>query len=94
MITITNRRNFLIYIAIVIGTVVFANLISRRLFFRWDLTKNKVYTLSGSSRNIIGQLDDRLLAKVYFSDNLPGELANSRRYLQDILEEFQAYSGG
>jgi len=94
MITITNRRNFLIYIAIVIGTVVFANMISRRLFFRWDLTKNKVYTLSGSSRNIIGQLDDRLLAKVYFSDNLPGELGNSRRYLQDILEEFQAYSGG
>ncbi len=94
MITITNRRNFLIYIAIVIGTVVFANLISRRLFFRWDLTKNKVYTLSGSSRNIISQLDDRLLAKVYFSEDLPGELANSRRYLQDILEEFQAYSGG
>ncbi|UCD37239.1 MAG: GldG family protein, partial [Fidelibacterota bacterium] len=92
--TITNRRHFLIYALIVVGIVIFANLISRTLFFRWDLTKNKVYTLSESSRNIIRKLDDRLLAKVYFSDNLPGEYANSRRYLQDILEEFRAYSGG
>ena len=94
MMTISNRRNFLIYIAALIVIVVFANLISRRLFFRWDLTRNRIYTLSESSRNIIGQLDDRLLAKVYFSDNLPGAYANSRRYLQDLLEEFQAYSDG
>ena len=94
MMTITNRRHFLIYIAVVVGIVVFANLISQRLFFRWDLTRNSIYTLSESSRNIIGQLDDRLLAKVYFSDDLPGDYANSRRYLQDLLEEFQAYSDG
>ncbi len=94
MMTISNRRNFLIYIAALIVIVVFATLISRRLFFRWDLTRNRIYPLSESSRNIIGQLDDRLLAKVYFSDNLPGAYANSRRYLQDLLEEFQAYSDG
>ncbi|MFB0517168.1 MAG: GldG family protein [Candidatus Neomarinimicrobiota bacterium] len=94
MMNITNRRNFLIYVAAIAVIVVFANLISRRLFFRWDLTRSKIYTLSESSRNIIGKLDDRLLAKVYFSDNLPGDYANSRRYLQDMLEEFQAYSGG
>lgn len=94
MMTITNRRNFLIYTAILIVIVILANLISRRIYYRWDLTRNKVYTLSESSRNIIRKLDDRLLAKVYFSDNLQGEYANSRRYLQDYLEEFQAYSGG
>jgi hypothetical protein len=32
--------------------------------------------------------------KIYFSDNLPGEYGNNRRYLQDILEEYAAYSGG
>ncbi len=94
MMTITNRRNFLLYVIVVVAVIVFANLISRRLFFRWDLTRNKIYSLSESSRNIISKLDDRLLAKVYFSDDLPGDYANSRRYLQDILEEFQAYSGG
>ena len=32
--------------------------------------------------------------KIYFSDNLPGEYGNNRRYLQDILEEYAAYSNG
>ena len=91
---ITNLRTFLVYLSMVVGMIVLANLVSRRLFFRWDLTENNIYTLSESSKAIIAKLDDRLLAKVYFSDNLPGQYANNRRYLQDILEEFQAYSKG
>ncbi|MCH7522034.1 MAG: Gldg family protein [Candidatus Marinimicrobia bacterium] len=91
---ITNLRTFLIYLALVAGMLILANLVSRRLFFRWDLTENNIYTLSASSKAIIAKLDDRLLAKVFFSDNLPGQYANNRRYLQDILEEFQAYSKG
>ncbi len=92
--TITNMRTFIIYFAVVIASLVLANLISRRLFFRWDLTEGGIYTLSESSKAIIAKADDRLLAKVYFSDNLPGQYANNRRYLQDMLEEFQAYSNG
>ena len=91
---ITNRRQFLVYIAVVLGIVVLANLISRRVFFRIDLTSNKIYTLSPSSRAIISKLDDRMLAKVYFSSDLPGNYANNRRYLQDLLEEYQAYARG
>ncbi len=94
MTTISNRRSFSIYIGAIIAIAVFANLVSQRLFFRWDLTKNKIYTLSESSRSLVGELDDRLLARAYFSDNLPGDLANSRSYLRDMLEEFRAYSGG
>ena len=30
--------------------------------------------------------------KVYFSDNLPNELGNTRRFLQAILEEYGAWS--
>lgn len=92
--TITNKRHFMIYVAVVVVALVFINMISRGIFFRWDWTRNQMYTLSESSRTLIRKLDDRLLAKVYFSDNLPGAYANSRRYLQDLLEEFQAYSGG
>jgi len=92
--TIHNLRDLLTYLAIFAAILIVANLVSRRLFFRWDWTENGIYTLSKSSRNIINQLDDRMLAKVYFSDNLPGDYANNRRYLQDLLEEFQAYSNG
>tara|TARA_B110000495_G_scaffold46324_1_gene38430 strand:- start:4806 stop:6188 length:1383 start_codon:yes stop_codon:yes gene_type:complete len=51
-----------------------------------------MYSLSSSSKNIVSKLDDRLTMKVYFSENLPNELGNTRRYLQDILEEYRAAS--
>ena len=43
---------------------------------------------------MIEKVDDLLTMKVYFSDDLPGEYANNRRYLQDILEEYAAISKG
>ena len=62
------------------------NGISRNKFFRLDLTDNNMYSLSSSSESVVEQVDDLLTMKVYFSDDLPGEYANNRRYLQDILE--------
>ena len=50
------------------------------------------FSLSPSSKTIVSKLDDRLTIKVYFSDDLPSELGNTRRFLQDILEEYQALS--
>ena len=82
MFRLTNRRSFLLFITFIVVALVLANVISRRLFFRWDLTQNKMYTLSESSRRVIGKLDDRLLVKVYFSDDLPGEYASASIPLQ------------
>ena len=79
---------------IVLTGLILLNLISRNWFVRLDLTDNKMYSLSHSSRNVINNIDDLLTMKVYFSDDLPGEYGNNRRYLQDILEEYAAYSNG
>ena len=70
------------------------NAISKNWFFRWDLTDNNMYSLSASSESVVDQIDDLLTMKIYFSDDLPGEYANNRRYLQDLLEEFEAISDG
>ncbi len=81
-----------------IGTVLVAlvllNIISRDRFKRLDLTDNKMYSLSSSSKEVVSQVDDLLTMKVYFSSDLPNELGNTKRFLQDILEEFRAYSNG
>ena len=91
---ITNKKQFTSYILIIAAIVLVVNVVSRSLFFRLDLTDNKMYSLSESSKKVIEKLEDRLLAKVYFSSDLPGQVANSRRYLQDMLEEYAAYSKG
>jgi len=41
---------------------------------------------------VIAKIDDLLIMKVYFSDDLPNELGNTKRFLQDLLEEYAAFS--
>ncbi len=94
MTQIHNKKQFTTYLVLIIAIIVIFNIALRSLFFRVDLTKENVYSLSNSSKTVIKKLDDRMIAKVFFSENLPGQYANSRRYLQDLLEEYQAYSRG
>jgi gliding-associated putative ABC transporter substrate-binding component GldG len=91
---ITDKKQFLIYTVIILAIAVVLNIVSRQLFVRFDLTKNKVYSLSESSKQVISKLEDRMVAKVYFSKDIPGQLANSRRFLQDLLEEYEAWGEG
>ena len=89
-----NKKTFITYLSIIGAILIIFNIVSRNIFFRWDLTDNKMYSLSESSKSVVGKIDDRLVMKEYFSDNLPGKYGNNRRYLQDILEEYAAYSKG
>ena len=91
---IDSKKSFVIFIVVAIALVSLGNLVSRNFFFRLDLTENQIYSLSPSSKVILEKIDDFLTAKVYFSENLPGQYGNTRRYLQDILEEYAAYSDG
>lgn len=89
-----NKNSFLITTGGLIVGLFLLNIISRDIFHRFDLTDTKMYSLSSSSKSIVSKVDDLLTMKVYFSENLPNELGNTRRFLQDILEEFGAHSGG
>ena len=89
---INNKNSFILFAGGLLVGLILLNLISRDNFHRFDLTDNKKFSLSPSSKTIVSKLDDRLTIKVYFSDDLPSELGNTRRFLQDILEEYQALS--
>lgn len=74
--------------------IVILNLISYVFFFRLDLTKNELYTISQATRGLMKNLDDKVTVKVYFTDNLPAPYSTNRRYIEDQLEELRSYSGG
>jgi len=88
------KRKTTIDLIILIAILIFVNLISITVFKRFDLSKGKIYSLSSASKKAVKMLDDRLVIKAYFSKNMPGEYADSRRFVQDILSEYQAYSKG
>ena len=53
------------------------NMISTSRFFRIDLTDNNIFSLSTSSKAVVGEIDDLLTMKVYFSDDLPADVFTS-----------------
>ena len=68
---IKNKNSFIIFFASLLVGLVLLNLTARDIFHRFDLTDNKMFSLSNSSQSIVEKIDDRLTIKVYFSDNLP-----------------------
>lgn len=83
-----------IRVLLILAILIVINFISVRLFFRVDLTKNNVYTLSDASKSLVGSLDDRLTVKAYFTDDLPAPYNNNRRMVLDMLNDYRAYANG
>ena len=79
---IDSKKGFAIFVVVALVFVALGNVVSRSFFFRLDLTENQIYSLSPSSQVIIEKIDDFLTAKVYFSENLPGQYGITQRYLQ------------
>jgi len=87
-------RNATIFIAAVIASLVLLNLLGLRAFTRFDVTREKVYTLSKGSRETMASLQDPVTVKAYFSENLPPQYAGNARYVRDLLQEYRAASKG
>jgi gliding-associated putative ABC transporter substrate-binding component GldG len=81
-------------VPLVIAIVIAINLIGVFLFARFDLTSAGLYSLSEASRQLAGSLDDPVVVKLYFSEDLPAPYNANARYLKDQLAEYRVYSGG
>lgn len=76
----------------VVGIVLVINFLSYQIFTRFDLTENKIYSISKTSKEAMRNLDDVVNIKVYFSQNLPPQYLNVRQEVKDILDEYQNYA--
>ncbi len=75
---------FFVYLILVI----LINIAVTTFFFRIDLTKNKIYSLSNDSKAVVSTLSEPLTVKVFFSKNIPAPHNNTEQYLRDLLEEY------
>jgi ABC-2 type transport system permease protein len=72
--------------------VTLINVAGVTLFFRADLTKNDVYSISQASRRVVSTLSEPLTIHVFFTKNLPAPHNNTERYLHDLLAEYANYA--
>lgn len=73
--------NFIAIIVAINISLIFLNLP------RFDLTKNKIHTLSPSSHQILSDLSDTVNITVYMTDNLPPQAKPNIDSLKNILAE-------
>lgn len=83
-----------IYILIALGILVLVNILSDNFFLRMDLTSDHRYTLSKASKNIIRSLKEPVTITAYFSNNIPSELAKTKRDFKEMLIEYNNISKG
>ena len=88
----TAKKNSLKSVVIIIAVLLILNIIGNFFFHRFDLTKDKRYTLSTTSLNIIKQVENPMFIKVYMQGNLPAEFKRLQQETKQLLEEFQAYN--
>jgi gliding-associated putative ABC transporter substrate-binding component GldG len=91
---IKRGSNAIIYAVFAVGIVVLLNVIASRYFTRFDLTEDKIFTLSPASKELVASLPDRLTIKAFISSDLPPQVRNISRYLRDMLEEYATHSNG
>ncbi len=89
--TASNKNN-LQSLGILIVILLVLNVISGYFFQRFDLTKDKRYTLSTTSLNIVKQVQNPLSVKIYLQGDLPAEFIRLQSETRDLFEEFQAYN--
>ena len=88
-----NRNQARIIALLSAAIILLLFLLSGRLWFRLDLTRNKAYTISEVSRNLYREISDQVTVTYFVSERLsrahpmPGEIG-------DLLREYAAHSRG
>ncbi len=89
--TLKYGSNALVFVVVVFAILALINFLSTRRFARADLTENQRYTISPSTKKILKRLDDIVTINAYFSQE-PARVAQIRRDVRDVLDEYRAYS--
>ena len=76
------KRGHILQLIMAIGVVVLLSLLSGMKFFRLDLTSEKRYTLSKSSRQLMRELEDVVFIRIYLDGELPSEFVNFRKSIR------------
>ncbi|MCP9754401.1 gliding motility-associated ABC transporter substrate-binding protein GldG [Lacihabitans sp. CCS-44] len=77
---------------ILILSIIALNILGFWVYFRADLTADKRYSISESSKNLLKNLNDEVIIKVYLDgEGLPGGFERLKRAVKETLVEFKYF---
>ena len=83
------NKSKILFIVSVFAAVILFNIIGNSVFKRFDLTKDKRYTLSKTTKDIVDSVDTPLIIDVFLEGNLPSDFKLLQTETKQLIEEFQ-----
>lgn len=77
---------------ILLGILVVLNLIGSRFYTYLDLTEDKRYTLTDSTKKLLNKTDDNYYVTVYLDGTFPASIKRFRDRVEETLKQFQGES--
>ena len=79
---------------VLLAAIVVINALSSVYYQRIDLTAEKRYTLSGTSRKLATEVKEKLYFKLYLDGEMSAKFKQLRNEIRDMAYEFREASGG
>lgn len=88
----TARRSHLLQFVAALVIIILVNLIGHYFFGRLDLTSEKRYSLSKSTKMLLRSIDEPVLFRVYLEGNLVSDYQRLQNETREMLNQFRAYN--
>ena len=96
--SISHRSNLYLQLRLGVAALVVLSLLvgwfGSSIQGRWDLTENKLFTLSPATKKLLSELDDIVTIRYFASKEPPAEVALVARDLNDFLDDVEQASNG
>ncbi|MDR2009080.1 MAG: gliding motility-associated ABC transporter substrate-binding protein GldG [Bacteroidales bacterium] len=87
------KKQNIIQAILILLLIIVLNILSSKVFHRFDLTQEKKFTITESSQKIISNLEDKVYVEVYLNGkDLPVELIRYQKVVKEFLDNFSSYS--
>jgi ABC-2 type transport system permease protein len=83
-------KKILFQTLVIIGIVVFINLLASNFYTYIDLTEDRRFTLEDSTKKLLGEVDDIITIDVLLQGNMTSGLTQLRERTFEILKEFKS----
>ena len=86
------KKSHILQLVLGLVIIIFLNVIGYFFFARIDLTQEKRYTLSESSKKLMSNLEDIVFIRCYLEGDIPSEYKKLRNETKEMLDQFRAYN--
>ena len=87
------RAQALIQFALFCGILLSVNLLANVFYTHFDLTEEKRFTLTRPTRQLLGDLDERVYVKVLLDGEFPAGFKRLQTATREMLDDFRAQTG-